>query len=51
MVGTLLDVGTGKTKPDYIKEIFKQNERVFAGRKIPPHSLYLERVEYTQDKK
>ncbi len=46
MVGTLLDIGHNKNNPEYIDEIFRKKERIFAGRKIPPHGLYLERVEY-----
>ncbi len=50
MVGTLLDIGHGVNSPEYVKEIFKKNERVFAGRKIPPHGLFLEKVEYNDNK-
>ncbi len=46
MVGTLIDIGLNINKPSYIQEIFEKNERVFAGRKIPPHGLFLEKVEY-----
>ncbi len=46
MVGTLLNIGHGINKPEYIEEIFAKNERIFAGRKIPPHGLFLEKVKY-----
>ncbi len=46
MVGTLVEIGLDKKDVHYIKEIFKNNDRVYAGRTIPPHGLYLGKVEY-----
>ncbi len=46
MVGTLLDVGTGKTSLEELKEILKSNDRKKAGRAVPPQGLFLEKIEY-----
>lgn len=46
MVGTLIEIGLEKHKPNYINDIFNKKERSFAGRTIPPHGLYLEKVYY-----
>ena len=44
--GTLLDVGLGKILPDDIPEIIDSKDRNRAGRTLPPHSLYLVKVNY-----
>ena len=46
MVGTLLDIGTEKTKLEDLKEILKSNDRRKAGRAAPPQGLFLEKIEY-----
>ena len=46
MVGTLVEVGKGKTKPDEIKEILESKDRSRAGPTAPAHGLYLIKVDY-----
>lgn len=45
--GTLVDVGTGKIKPEDIIEIIKIGKRENAGKTLPAHGLYLVKVDYT----
>ncbi len=49
MVGTLLDVGVGKTAPDAIPAIIEARDRDCAGATAPPEGLYLEHVYYRED--
>ncbi len=49
MVGTLLDVGTGKKTIEDLKSILKSGDRKKAGRAVPAHGLFLEKVEYGKD--
>jgi tRNA pseudouridine38-40 synthase len=46
IVGTLLDVGMKKTSLDELKELLKKNDRSLAGRAVPAHGLFLEKIEY-----
>ena len=46
IAGTLVDVGLGKIKADDIPDIINAGDRKLAGRTLPPHGLYLEKVEY-----
>ena len=46
IAGTLVDVGSGKIKPEDIKEIIKSQKRENAGKTLPPQGLYLLSVEY-----
>ena len=46
IVGTLLDVGYGKTTVDGFKAILKSKNRVEAGASAPAHGLYLTKVVY-----
>lgn len=46
MVGTLLDIGSGKYHPDDIPAMLKAKDRSAAGKTAPPHGLYLWKVEY-----
>lgn len=46
LVGTLLDVGFGKTQPDEISEILEGRDRLLAGPTVPPCGLSLIRVNY-----
>ena len=48
LVGTLLDVGTGKITVDQFKEILESRDRSKAGRSVPPQGLFLTRVEYPE---
>lgn len=46
IVGTLLDVGSGKIEPEKIPEIFAAKDRTRAGKTISPNGLYLWKVYY-----
>lgn len=44
--GTLIDVGNGKIKPEDVKNIIEEGDRTKAGKTLPPHGLFLVKVEY-----
>lgn len=44
--GTLVDVGTGKIKPEEIKDIIESKERIRAGKTLPARGLCLVEVNY-----
>ena len=46
MVGLLIEIGEGKRKPEDIPDIFKQQDRKFAGKTAPSCGLYLRNVFY-----
>lgn len=46
IVGTLLDVGTGKTSVHQFQLIIESRDRKKAGANVPPYGLYLTRVKY-----
>ncbi len=46
VVGTLLEVGTGKTKPAHVKSIINSKNRSNAGPSVPAKGLYLTSVLY-----
>lgn len=46
MVGTVLEVGVGRFKPEYIESILASKDRSKAGKPAPPHGLCLEEVFY-----
>ena len=46
LVGTLLEVGSGKRKPYDMEEILAKQDRQFAGKTAPGHGLYLWEVFY-----
>lgn len=46
IVGTLLDVGSGKTSLAQFQEIIHGRNRQRAGMNVPPEGLYLHRVKY-----
>ncbi len=50
IVGTLIEVGRGKLKPQEIKEILKAKNRIFAGPCAPAKGLSLEQVHYKKNK-
>lgn len=49
MVGTLLDVGMSKTTIPQFVEILESGDRQKAGRAVPAHGLFLERVVYSPE--
>ena len=46
LVGTMLEVGTGRRTPSSFKELLAGAPRDAAGDTAPPHGLYLEKVSY-----
>jgi tRNA pseudouridine38-40 synthase len=46
VVGTLLDVGSGKISLEEFKDILKSKDRKKAGMNVPPEGLYLMSVKY-----
>ena len=46
IVGTLIEVGKGKIKPDDIESIIRNGDRSKAGPCVPPNGLVLEKVFY-----
>lgn len=46
IAGTLVDVGLGKINSEEIPEIIEAKDRKRAGKTLPPHGLYLVKVEY-----
>ncbi len=46
ITGTLVDVGSGKFKPEYVKEIIDAKNREMAGQTAPPQGLSLYEVNY-----
>lgn len=44
--GTLIEVGTGKRKPEEMAAILEAGDRSIAGFTAPPEGLFLEKVEY-----
>ncbi|HEX5171596.1 MAG TPA: tRNA pseudouridine(38-40) synthase TruA [Cyclobacteriaceae bacterium] len=49
IVGTLLDVGTGKISAHDFQRIIASKDRRRAGANVPPHGLYLTRVKYPRN--
>ncbi len=46
MVGTLIEVGRGKRRPEEISQILEKKQRSAAGHTAPAHGLYLHRLFY-----
>lgn len=46
IAGTLIEVGAGRMKPEYIKEIIDKKDRTLAGPTAPAKGLFLVDVEY-----
>ena len=46
MVGSLLEVGSGKREPEWIKEMLARKNRSAAGHSVPGNALFLVNVEY-----
>ncbi len=49
VVGTLLDVGTGKITPEHIHKIIESKDRAEAGVSVPAKGLYLTKVLYPKE--
>ncbi len=46
IVGTILDVASGKINKEYIETIFEKKDRKYAGKRVSPSGLYLKSVYY-----
>lgn len=46
ILGTLLDIGAGRKKPDDMKKVIEGRSRALAGKTVLPHGLYMKSVEY-----
>ena len=46
IMGTLINVGYNRIKPESVKQIVDAKDRKFAGKTMPPYALYLLNVEY-----
>jgi tRNA pseudouridine38-40 synthase len=46
LVGTMLDIGTGKTSLATFEKIISSRDRMLAGRAVPAHGLFLSEVTY-----
>ncbi len=49
IVGTMIDIGSGKHQVEYIKSIIESQDRSQAGTSAPAHGLYLTRIEYPEE--
>jgi tRNA pseudouridine38-40 synthase len=49
IIGTLLEVGQGKRKPEEIMTIIEGKDRALAGKTAPAHGLYLHQVNYQEN--
>lgn len=49
IAGTLIEVGMGKTEPEFVQEIIRSKERRLAGFTAPPQGLYLAEVYYRRN--
>ena len=46
IVGTMLEIGLGKKKPENIRKIIEAKDRGVAGTSVPPQGLYLAEIQY-----
>jgi len=46
VVGTLVDIGRGKSPPDRVRDLLGLRDRTLAGPNAPPHGLFLWEVAY-----
>ena len=48
MVGTLLDVGRGRLKPEDIDRLYESKDRSKAGPTVPPQGLVMVEVQHAE---
>jgi tRNA pseudouridine38-40 synthase len=46
IVGTLVEVGRGRQRPEWMREVIASRDRALAGKTAPAHGLFLVRVDY-----
>ena len=46
MVGSLIEVGSGKRNPEWIAEMLSAKNRSSAGNSVPGHALFLTNIRY-----
>jgi tRNA pseudouridine38-40 synthase len=46
IVGTLVEVGRGRQRPEWMREVIASRDRAQAGKTAPAHGLFLVRVDY-----
>jgi tRNA pseudouridine38-40 synthase len=46
IVGTMIEIGTGKMKVEQLHAVIKSKDRSQAGASVPGHALYLSKIEY-----
>ncbi|VAV82604.1 tRNA pseudouridine(38-40) synthase [hydrothermal vent metagenome] len=46
IVGTMIEIGTGKMKVAQLRDVIKSEDRSQAGASVPGHALYLLKIEY-----
>jgi len=46
IVGTLMEVGRGRQRPEWMRDVIASRDRAQAGRTAPAHGLFLVRVDY-----
>ena len=46
IVGTLADVGQGRQRPEWMRDVIASRDRAQAGKTAPAHGLFLVRVDY-----
>jgi tRNA pseudouridine38-40 synthase len=46
IVGTMIEIGTGKMKVEQLHDVIKSKDRSQAGVSVPGHALYLSKMEY-----
>ena len=49
LVGTMLDIGSGKREPEVLARLLEAEDNREVSPPAPPHGLYLERVEYPSE--
>ena len=49
ITGTLIQVGKGRFKPEYVKQMLEANDRTVAGQTAPPQGLTLVGIEYVDN--
>ncbi|HEY6088452.1 MAG TPA: tRNA pseudouridine(38-40) synthase TruA [Gemmatimonadaceae bacterium] len=49
LVGTMLEIGSGKREPEVMAELLAHEQNSNVSQPAPPHGLFLENVEYPRD--